>query len=89
MSEIPLASAVCAGAVRARFRRAVAAHFAGRIDADGERRLRTHLPACPACRRFYGRALALSTADPQAPSARERLARGGGRAPAPPAGQKR
>jgi len=70
------APTVCAGAERARFRRAVAAHFAGRIDAGAERRLRTHLPACPACRRFYRRALVLSGADPRAPSARQRLARG-------------
>jgi hypothetical protein len=70
------AALVCSGGDRARFRRAVAAHFAGRIDAAEERRLRVHLPECPDCRRFYGRALILSGADPRAPGIRERLARG-------------
>jgi len=76
MTDIPLASTACSGAERARFRRAVAAHFAGRIKADDERQLRTHLPACPACRRFYSRALVLSGTDPRALTARQRLARG-------------
>ena len=36
----------CAGDGRARFRRAVDAHFAGRISTADERALREHLPAC-------------------------------------------
>jgi hypothetical protein len=67
---------LCAGEDRVRFRRAVLAHFSGRIDVGEEHHLRTHLSGCPVCRRFYSRALALSGADPRAPRARDRLARG-------------
>jgi len=76
MSQPAVTAPTCDGVERARFRRAVAAHFRGRIDAREEGALRAHLPTCPACRRFYGRALALSSADPHAVPARDRLARG-------------
>jgi len=68
--------AACAGEGRARFHRAVTSHFAGRISAADERALREHLPACGDCRRFYARAHVLASVDPQAPPARDRLARG-------------
>jgi hypothetical protein len=80
---------ICSGDDRARFRSAVVAHFAGRIDAAEERRLRVHLPECPGCRRFYGRALILSSADPAAPGARARLAQGLGLRGARRAGARR
>jgi hypothetical protein len=85
MNEPAVQASVCAGADRARFRRAVAAHFAGRIDPRDESALRIHLVECAACRRLYRRALVLSEADPRALPARERLARGLGlrAAPAP------
>jgi hypothetical protein len=70
------APVVCADGERARFRRAVAAHFSGRIDVGEERALRTHLPGCLSCRRFYGRARALAGVVPGAPAARDRLALG-------------
>jgi putative zinc finger protein len=70
------ASVSCAGAERTRFRRAITAHFAGRIDPTEERALRLHLHDCRACRRGYARAHALASIDPRAPRSRERLARG-------------
>jgi hypothetical protein len=66
----------CAADERARYRRWVAAHFAGRISIADERALREHLPACGECRRFYARAHVLSSVDPRGPAAQERLARG-------------
>ena len=87
MNEPAVQTSVCAGPDRARFRRAVAAHFAGRIDPRDESALRIHLIDCAACRRLYRRALVLSEADPRALPARERLARGLGlRGAAAPAG---
>jgi len=78
----PATTEACAGAGRARFHRAVAAHFTGRISVVEERALREHLQGCGDCRRFYARAHVLSSVDHAAPSARERLARGlGFRAP--------
>jgi hypothetical protein len=51
-------------------------HFAGRIRARAERRLREHLPGCPACRSYYARHLLLAQLDPSALDSRDRLARG-------------
>lgn len=56
--------------------RLVDAHFAGTIDPEGERRLRTHLPGCAACRERYERHLALASLDPSAPAPADRLAVG-------------
>lgn len=54
----------------------VDAHFAQRITATRERRMRSHLPDCPSCRRYYEKHLVLASLDPRAPSAEERLASG-------------
>ena len=90
MNEPAVQASVCAGAERARFRRAVAAHFAGRIDPRHESALRIHLVDCAACRQLYQRARVVSEADPRALPARERLARGLGlRGAAAPAGARR
>ena len=54
----------------------VDAHFAAEGSKRDEERLRGHLPECDACRRRYDRLLLLSTMDPRAKSAEDRLARG-------------
>jgi Putative zinc-finger len=61
----------------------IAAHFAGRISPDRERKLRTHLMECSECRASYDRHLVLSELDPAFPSAEQRLAVGLGLSPRP------
>jgi hypothetical protein len=57
-------------------RELIFAHFSLRIRPAGERRMRAHLPTCAACRKLYDQHLALAALDPDAASARDRLAVG-------------
>ncbi len=54
----------------------IAAHFAGRISPDGERKMRAHLTRCAPCTRRYERHLLLAELEPSALDAQERLGRG-------------
>jgi hypothetical protein len=61
---------------RAHVRREIAAHFSGRISPSAERRLRTHLPSCQACRDRYERHLLIGGLDPTARAPALRIAAG-------------
>jgi hypothetical protein len=50
-------------------------HFAGRLGAVEEARLRGHLPECADCRERYQRRLLIERLDPRAPGPKRRLAR--------------
>jgi len=57
------------------FTASVDRHFAGGLDPEAERALRTHLPGCEACRARYDRRLVLERLQPTAPPREDRLAR--------------
>jgi hypothetical protein len=59
-----------------RTRTDVDAHFAGRIDRDGERRMRRHLFECEDCSTYYAQMRLFAAIDPDAPSSEERLLAG-------------
>jgi hypothetical protein len=65
-------------------RRWVEQHFDGVIAPHDERVLRRHLYGCGECQKLYQRLLVGARLDPEALSARERLARGLGLKPAAP-----
>lgn len=56
-------------------------HFEATITPDQERKLRTHIEACPQCQTRYERRMLLAALDPQAPDARTRLGVGLGLLP--------
>jgi hypothetical protein len=67
--------------VRECVRDLVDAHFAGRATPARERRMRSHLPGCASCRRYYEKHMVLASLDRRGPSAQERIAAGLGLAP--------
>jgi hypothetical protein len=56
-------------------------HFAGRISAADEQRMRTHLADCADCQRYYERHLVLAEIDPGALTTEQRIAGGLGLSP--------
>jgi hypothetical protein len=57
-------------------RSVIAAYFAGHGSPFADASVRAHVDDCASCRCYYERELLLSTLDPQAPKAKERIARG-------------
>ncbi|MBC8132689.1 MAG: hypothetical protein H7X95_06880, partial [Deltaproteobacteria bacterium] len=51
-------------------------HFARRITPTGESSMRSHLPDCPSCRRYYERHMILAEVLPSRPRMADRLAVG-------------